>query len=68
MDRITQLTKIFADYQIYSKQLYLSNTPVRIFQQMYPLNHYSNQMETFLQHHNYTPVRRGTDLPWWGKF
>ncbi|MBU2109908.1 hypothetical protein KKB71_03090 [Patescibacteria group bacterium] len=34
---------------------------------MFPMNHYSQDLEIFFSLQNYNPVQRGADLPWWGK-
>lgn len=66
MEKIIQLSNLFADYQLYPKQLFTEDTPVKAFQRMYPDNSYSIQIEEFLKYHDYKPARRGADLPWWG--
>lgn len=63
---INNLSHIFAEYKICANQLFKEDSPVRVFQRLYPNNHYSMQIEEFLKYHNYEPVRRGADLSWWG--
>lgn len=64
---IDKLSKIFFEYKIYPQCLYTANTPVRTFQKLYPDNYYSKDISKFLKIHDYKPVIRGADLPWWGE-
>ena len=66
MNRITALSKIFALYKTYPIDKYISQSPIRRFQHLYPENHFSSQVEIFLREHIYKPSQRGADLPWWG--
>ena len=66
MKPIIALSKIFARYKIYPIDKYISQSPVRHFQHIYPENYFSSQIEIFLRGHIYKPVQRGADLPWWG--
>lgn len=59
---------IFKAYKTFPLGYYNSGTPLRRFQELYPTNHYSLQVEAFMQHHNYSPVQRGSDIPWWGEY
>lgn len=62
-----QLTQLYADYKIYPLEYYKYDSPVRVFQSLYPNDHFSQDIEGFLQGHDYQKERRGADLPWWGK-
>lgn len=66
MEKIIQLSRLFLDYEIYPKPLFTNETPVKVFQKLYPQNHYSGEVEALLKLHDYNSVRRGSDLPWWG--
>lgn len=67
MRKIAELAQLFAKYKIYPKKCYNDRSPTRVFQKMFPENHYSEDLETFLSHQNYEPTKRGADLPWWGR-
>jgi len=67
MEKIEELAKLFAKYKIYPKSCYDKYSPVKVFQRMFPENHYSKDLGTFLSYQNYKPVQRGADLSWWGK-
>lgn len=67
MDVISDLSRIYSKYKIYSASTYYKGTPMRVFQEMHPSDHYSKEIKMFLQEHDYKPVRRGADLPWWGE-
>lgn len=64
---IEKLAQIFAKFRIYSRKCYMDYSPVRVFQKIFPNDHYSRSLEAFLHFQNYMPERRGADLPWWGK-
>jgi hypothetical protein len=64
---IDKLSKIFFEYKIYPQYSYKNNTPVKVFQKSYPENYYSKDINNFLKIHDYNPIIRGADLPWWGK-
>lgn len=64
---ISKLSEIFTEYNIYPLSSYIETSPVRCFQYLFPDNYYSKDIAEFLSLHNYKPVRRGSDLPWWGK-
>lgn len=66
-DRIKILSIEFAQYKTYPLIRFIGDSPLRKFQELYPSNHYSIEIENFLAYHNYDPIRRGADLPWWGK-
>ncbi|MDD4569987.1 MAG: hypothetical protein PHE70_07690 [Tepidanaerobacteraceae bacterium] len=66
-DKIKELSLAFAQYKIYPLSKFIDDSPLRKFQELYPSNHYSIEIESFLTNHNYSPIRRGADLPWWGK-
>jgi len=65
--KIELLSEIFSPYKIYPLLRYTEGSPVRNFQKLYPENYYSKAIEIFLSKHDYEPIRRGADLPWWGK-
>lgn len=65
-DMIKTLSKIYSKYRTYSLECYIEDSPVRVFQKLYPNNHYSQDIELFLAQHNYSATKRGADLPWWG--
>lgn len=64
---ISKLSEALREYNIYPISSYIESTPVRCFQHLFPENYYSKDVEEFLSKHNYKSVRRGSDLPWWGK-
>jgi hypothetical protein len=68
MNVISDLSRMYSDYKIYPACTFYKGTPLRVFQEMFSDNYYSNDMNTFLQEHDYKPVRRGADLPWWGEY
>lgn len=65
--KMKKIAELFAKYEVYPKSCYGSNSPVRVFQELYPDNHYSKELEAFLSYQDYLPTQRGADLPWWGK-
>ena len=65
--QIEKLAQLFPRFGTYPVSCYETNSPVRVFQKMFPDDHYSRDLETFLQFQDYTPEQRGADLPWWGK-
>ncbi len=67
MTKIEKLAQLFAKYKIYPERCYHENTPVRVFQRVFPNNHYSKDLETFLSYQNYEPTKRGADLPFWAE-
>ena len=67
MNTLVDPARKVADYQTYPISCYGHTSPVRVFQRMFPDDHYSIDIESFLGFHKYNPVRRGADLPWWGK-
>lgn len=67
MKKINELAQLFAKYKIYPKSCYNDCSPARVFQRMFPENHYSKDLETFLSCQNYKSTQRGADLPWWSK-
>jgi len=67
MNKIDELAQIFAEYKIYPQKRYDKHSPVRVFQKMFPGNHYSKDLETFLSYQDYKFEQRGADLPWWGR-
>lgn len=66
-DRIGNLASIFSKYRIYPKDRYGERSPVRVFQHMFPNNHFSNDVEVLLNYQDYQTNQIGADLPWWGK-
>ncbi|XOB40920.1 MAG: hypothetical protein ACKKMW_02525 [Candidatus Nealsonbacteria bacterium] len=67
MKKISELAQLFAKYKIYPKSCYNDCSPVKVFQRMFPKNHYSKDLEIFLSYQDYKPTQRGVDLLWWGK-
>ena len=67
-ERVAALAELFSKYKTYPQQCYGSTSPVRVFQNMFPDNYYSRDIETFLRSQKYAPDHRGADLPWWGKY
>lgn len=67
MQNLEVLAKTFADYKIIPKNCYVDNSPVRVFQRLFPDDHYAKDIERFIFYNNYERLRRGSDLPWWGK-
>jgi len=67
MKKISELAKFFAKYKTYSKGCYNDCSPVKVFQRMFPENHYSEDLERLLSYQNYKSTQRGADLPWWGR-
>lgn len=64
--KIIKLSEIFSEYNIYQLKSYSENTPVRVFQKLFPNHYYSKDIKEFLSLHNYKSLKRGADLPWWG--
>ncbi len=50
---IEELTQLFAKYRIYPHSCYSEHSPVGLFQKMFPDDHYSRDLETFLASQNY---------------
>jgi len=67
MKKISELAQFFAKYKIYPKSCYNGCSPVKVFQRMFPEDHYSKDLEMFLSYQNYKFTQRGADLPWWGR-
>jgi len=67
MDKISELAQLFAKYKTYPLKCYGAETPVRIFQRIFPENYYSTDLEKFLSYQDYEPAQKGADLPWWSK-
>jgi len=67
MEKIKELAQLFAKYKVYSKSCYDYYSPARTFRRMFPENHYSQDLKTFLSYQDYEPTQRGADLPWWGR-
>lgn len=64
---IDELSEMFTEFKVYPLFSYSENTPVRIFKNLYSENYFSKDIKRFLDLHDYKPVRRGANLPWWGK-
>jgi hypothetical protein len=64
MTKLVDLAKVFANYKIFPCNCFGDGTPVRVFQQMYPNDHYSKEVELFFLQQDYESVRRGADLPY----
>jgi hypothetical protein len=67
MDDLKKLATLFNEYQIYPKSKYTPGTPLKEFQKLYPNNHYTLEIEQILNEQDYPSIKRGADLPWWGK-
>ena len=67
MNKIVELGKIYAEYEIFSRSTFHMHTPLSVFQDLFPNNHYSKDINTFLEYQDYKATKRGADLPWWGK-
>ena len=63
---ILKLSELFKEYNIYPLKSYSENTPIRVFQELFPDHYYSKDIEKFLSLHKYKSLKRGSDLPWWG--
>ncbi|MBS4031994.1 MAG: hypothetical protein KGZ63_11330 [Clostridiales bacterium] len=68
MNKLQELSVIFKNYKIFPLACYKNGAPLRRFQELYPADHYSSQIEAFMQYHDYPHVPRGSDLPWWGEY
>lgn len=66
MSRFSDLAKLFALYEIYPRESYTADTPLRIFQRMVS-DYYSSEVNKLLSVQRYSAAKRGADLPWWGK-
>ncbi len=64
---IDRLSRLYAGYGIYPSTCFTSQTPVQVFRQLYPTDHYSRDVGDFLRYQDYAHARKGADLPWWGK-
>lgn len=64
--RLEELAQLFARYQIYPMSCYGADSPVRVFQRMFPAEHYGRDLEILLRFQDYAPQQRGADLPFWG--
>lgn len=65
--RLEELARLFAGYRIYPASCYRADSPARVFQRMFPAEHYSRDIEILLRLQDYAPRQRGADLPFWGK-
>lgn len=63
---VGELAALFAKYKTHPKSRFDGTSAARVFQKMFPNNHYSKDIGTFLQAQNYKPAQRGADMPWWG--
>ncbi len=64
---LDDLSRLYAKYKIYPGKRFHSTTPVRVFQDMRPQDHFAIEVERILRDQTYAPERRGADLPYWGK-
>jgi hypothetical protein len=64
--RIERVSQVCVPYATFPLSKYVDGTPLRVFQALYPENHYSTEIDVFLKYHDYKPSQRGADLPWWG--
>jgi len=67
MSRIKELATVFNHYKTYPRRCYDKIRFVKVFQERYPQDHYSKEVEILLSMQGYEPAQRGADLPWWGK-
>lgn len=63
---INNLSKIFEEYEIYPEETFSGNSPLRVFQRLYPENYYSIEVQELVHNQRYEQTKRGADLPWWG--
>ena len=67
MGKISKLAQIFSKYKIYPKDKFTTNTAVGWFLENSD-NYYAQDLRNyFLSKQNYQSVKRGADLPFWGK-
>lgn len=64
---IKDLSLIYSKYNIYPYSSFSKGTPVQLFRDMFPENHYARDLSIFLNYQKYAPKQRGADLPWWGR-
>lgn len=67
MKIISELSSIYSEYKIFPLDTFRQNTPLKVFETMFPENYYKKDMDAFLLKHDFRAIRRGADLPWWGK-
>lgn len=67
MGKVSGLSKLYAEHKLYPVISYSLDSPVRVFQRLFPEDHYTKDIDEFFKLHNYNPVQRGSDLPWWGE-
>ncbi|MEH7502912.1 hypothetical protein V7152_13025 [Neobacillus drentensis] len=67
MRDILNLAHLFKEFQIYPKEKFSSGSPFIEFQRLYPKNYYSQDIDLLIELQDYSPIRRGADLPWWGE-
>jgi hypothetical protein len=61
------ISRVFADYNVFPEENFKENSPLRVFQKLYPDNYYSNEVEALIKLQKDKQITRGADLPWWGK-
>ncbi|MGA8941651.1 MAG: uracil-DNA glycosylase family protein [Thermoactinomyces sp.] len=66
-EKIRRLAELFAEYRTYPYERYQHNSPAIVFQEMYPENHYSKDLNIFFEYQDYSTDQIGADLPWWGE-
>ncbi|NSW92571.1 MAG: hypothetical protein HPY74_18270 [Firmicutes bacterium] len=66
-NKIKHLAMIYRDYLIYPEECYSENSAVKKIIREYHDDHYSKEISYFLKFHKYKKVRRGADLPFWGR-
>jgi len=64
---IDVISRMFADYKVFPEEAFREYSPLRVFQKKYPDNYYSNEVEEMMKIQKYKQIKRGADLPWWGK-
>ena len=67
MQNLEVLAETFAKYKIIPNKCYGYDSPARVFQRLFPDDHYAKDIENLILYNNYKPSKRGSDLPWWGK-
>ena len=66
-ERKEKLYEIFKEYNIYPQDKFIKGTAIRVFEELYPDNHYTKDFKELLKKQETKPTQRGADLSWWGK-
>ncbi len=67
MEKISELAKLFAEYKIYPKEKFTTNTVTGWFLKNSDSYYAQDLKNDFLSEQNHQSEKRGTDLPFWGK-